>query len=221
MSGDLLEQLLTVSSYTVAVAVRPDRSVESANPLFADLVGVAQGDLSGRPLSEFLTAADAERVGRWLNDGPPSEPSALNLVTPDGSPRTFWCFADRTGSGLCLIGEPDQAGDGAAAEELMKLNNELATMAREQVRRQRELERTRQELEEALEELRTAYWHIRKIQEVLPVCMECGKVKSDESGWESVADYLWENEILVSHGYCPGCAAAVMRKHGLDTEDEE
>lgn len=51
---------------------------------------------------------------------------------------------------------------------------------------------------------------------VLPICMECGKVKSAAGGWQGIARFLEDNVIPLSHGYCPGCAAAVKTRLGLD-----
>jgi hypothetical protein len=51
---------------------------------------------------------------------------------------------------------------------------------------------------------------------VLPICMECGNVKSAAAGWQGVARFLQDNVIPLSHGYCPGCAAAVKTRLGLD-----
>ena len=118
-----------------------------------------------------------------------------------------------------LLGEREVDRDGAAAEELILANNELATLARERARRQRELERTRRELQATLDELRTSYWHLQKIQEVLPLCMSCGRVKTDAARWQSVAEYLKDNEIFLSHGYCPSCAELYAREHGLEESE--
>jgi cysteine sulfinate desulfinase/cysteine desulfurase-like protein len=119
------------------------------------------------------------------------------------------------------VGEPDVGGDRGVVEELVQLNNELATMARERARRERELERTRQRLQAALEELETSYWHLKKIQEFLPLCMGCGRIKTAEAEWQSVAEYLKDNEIFLSHGYCPPCSAAVLQEYGLDDEEPQ
>ena len=70
----------------------------------------------------------------------------------------------------------------------------------------------------SLEELKTTHWHLKKIQEILPLCMGCGKIKTGSASWTSLVDYLRENEIFVSHGYCPSCAEEYARRHGLADE---
>ena len=69
----------------------------------------------------------------------------------------------------------------------------------------KELECVNARLQHALDEIDNMYWHLRKIQEVLPICLECGKVKTGEGSWQTVVDYLKSNSQFLSHGYCPEC----------------
>jgi len=64
-------------------------------------------------------------------------------------------------------------------------------------------------IKEAHEQLQNSFWHLRKIQEVLPICMGCGKVQANNSSWEDVVQYLKNNALFLSHGYCPECAKKV------------
>jgi len=80
---------------------------------------------------------------------------------------------------------------------------------------QTSLEEDNQTLKAAYDHLDQSFWHLRKIQEVLPICMECGKVKTTDTSWEDVVNYLKKNTMFLSHGYCPDCAAkfkAQLRK---------
>jgi tetratricopeptide (TPR) repeat protein len=78
-----------------------------------------------------------------------------------------------------------------------------------------ELHELKEKLEFALEELQTSYWHIRKIQEVLPVCVRCGMVKTGDAEWQDVIDYLKQNTLFLSHGYCPACSEKVEADYDL------
>lgn len=69
-----------------------------------------------------------------------------------------------------------------------------------------------QTLKTAYEQLNTSFWHLRKIQEILPICMACGKVKTIDSDWEDVVSFLKKNSMFLSHGYCPECADKMMRQ---------
>lgn len=72
------------------------------------------------------------------------------------------------------------------------------------------LQSDNQTLKEAYDQLDKSFWHLRKIQEVLPICIECGKVKTSDSSWEDVVNYLKKNSMFLSHGYCPECYAKVV-----------
>jgi len=65
-------------------------------------------------------------------------------------------------------------------------------------------------LKAAYDQLDKSFWHLRKIQEVLPICMACGKVKTSASSWEDVVSFLKNNSMFLSHGYCPDCEKRVM-----------
>jgi response regulator RpfG family c-di-GMP phosphodiesterase len=69
-----------------------------------------------------------------------------------------------------------------------------------------------QTLKTAYDQLDKSFWHLRKIQEILPICMDCGKVKTTDSGWEDVVSFLKNNSMFLSHGYCPECEDKMMRQ---------
>jgi hypothetical protein len=107
--------------------------------------------------------------------------------------------------GFALVGSARDPGSETYTETLEDLNNRLAVETRENARKAKELERLNGKLQRTLEELDSMYWHLRKIQEVLPICLECGKVKTDERNWQTLVEYLKANSHFLSHGYCPDC----------------
>ncbi|MEX2048668.1 MAG: PAS domain-containing protein [Gemmatimonadota bacterium] len=220
MTDDFLPRLLKASAVTHYVELSRDGTVTDANAAFAGHMQASREEILGLPLRGFLTEAAVERFGSWLqNEQPPQDPVRVDFASTSGALFTLNCLLARRGDRLMVVGEPDSTGDAKAAGELMRLNNELATMARERARREKLLEKTRHDLEHALEELQTSYWHLQKVQEVLPICMGCGKIKGDKANWQTLADYLKDNEIFLSHGYCPSCEAAFLAEHGLDGTD--
>lgn len=94
--------------------------------------------------------------------------------------------------------------------------NESAMDAAERIETLEETQSTvqseNQTLKAAYEQLDKSFWHLKKIQEVLPICMECGKVKTADSSWEDVVGFLKKHSLFLSHGYCPECADKVMRQ---------
>lgn len=220
MAFSIFERLLRDSAGTVLVELNPDGDVTDTNRAFADHAGLAVEAVVGRPLTEFLPASETDRMEQWIGGAPLSDDFVrINFAGAEGSPFTLRCLIERHDGRLRFVGEPEAEDGRAATEEMMHLNNELATMARERARNQRELERAQFQLEQTLEQLQTSYWHLQKIQEVLPVCVGCGKVKTDEAEWQNVVDYLAANEIFLSHGYCPTCLDNYERE--IDFEVEE
>lgn len=54
---------------------------------------------------------------------------------------------------------------------------------------------------------------VEHLKGLLPVCMECGKIKDNKSGeWIRIEEYISERSTAkFSHGLCPGCAAGAMK----------
>ncbi|MBC7962644.1 MAG: response regulator [Steroidobacteraceae bacterium] len=73
-----------------------------------------------------------------------------------------------------------------------------------------------QTLKAAYEQLDKSFWHLKKIQEVLPICLDCGKVKTTDSSWEDVVGFLKKHSLFLSHGYCPECADKLMSQFTKD-----
>ena len=135
-------------------------------------------ELDGRPLWELLTEADAASLRQRVSKprATPAGKFLLNFVDAGHSPFTLECRCEVRPDGFLLLGEsPD---DRAFQEEWLHMNNQLAVLSRENARRGKELEGAKAGLEQALRDLEGSYWHLKKIQEVLPICMDCGRVKA-------------------------------------------
>ena len=106
-----------------------------------------------------------------------------------------------------IAGATSEGADGELAEQLQVLNADLAALTRENVR-------LAAEVASAHRELRDAHWHIDKIAEVLPMCLECRRVQTCPDVWEDVATYLTRHSQFLSHGYCSSCAARLAEDDG-------
>jgi response regulator RpfG family c-di-GMP phosphodiesterase len=112
----------------------------------------------------------------------------------------------------------------AIAKENVRLTAELQQAVDEVLSERERVERLQSEeldlnhrnetLGRALEDLRASHWHLRRLQELLPICSYCGKVRTGEDYWQSVETYLAENSDFLTHGVCPECMAGIER--GLD-----
>lgn len=90
--------------------------------------------------------------------------------------------------------------------------------SRENARKSEELAQAKSDLEHVLKELKESNWMLRKVADVLPVCMYCGRVRPGQrpdTEWESAADFLKRNSRFLSHGCCPRCIDLFSRQLGL------
>jgi hypothetical protein len=83
-------------------------------------------------------------------------------------------------------------------------------LIRENERQSKALKKAHDELEKVHEDLSQSHWHLKKIQEVLPICSVCHKVETGEGKWESLLNYFNDNSDFLSHSYCDKCAAIAM-----------
>ena len=216
--GDLLRALLELSTIQY-LEIANTGEILRTNESFARHIGVSATVLRGRSVADFLTESDGPQVLGWAGGRalPADAACLVNFVTAAHHPYTLRCVLRRHGDRLIVLGEveADEAHDATA--RLLLVNNEFATLTRELARKSRDLENANEQLVRTLKDLETSYWHLQKIQEVLPVCMSCGQVKSGSSRWEPVIDYLRTNDIFVSHGYCPPCHERLVKE--LEEED--
>jgi PAS domain S-box-containing protein len=69
-------------------------------------------------------------------------------------------------------------------------------------RKQAELERER-----LITELCQSLDHVKVLRGLLPICMNCKKIRDDQGYWQKLEVYIRQNsEAEFSHGLCPECA---------------
>lgn len=150
-----------------------------------------------------LLARESASLLRTAMEEAPAGPVRCLLTFTDGERFAFTlsCSVHRVGETFFLFGEQRIEQERKMNEELLALTDELALVSRERARGAAELEK-------ALADLRASHWLIQKIHEHLPVCVLCHKVATgprDEARWESLAAFLADNGLFMTHGYCPGC----------------
>ena len=120
--------------------------------------------MNGRLLWGWLVDADASRLRALVARGPNAWPEQLllNFLSGDQQvPYSLSCTVEVNSAGFALAGEPVLRDERALRDELLQLNNELATALREK-------ERARRALESAQEELDRSYWHLRRSKRSSP-----------------------------------------------------
>jgi hypothetical protein len=170
----------------VAERRRAERSEERLRMLQAATARLARAGTEEDVLDEVVRAGvhdlGATRAEIWLAA---DEGAVMTVARSAGSEHAAHvAHVPLTGAdgplGALVLELPDEPAD-----SLLDTLGELAAQA---------LERAR------------SHWHLRRIQEVLPICMDCETVKPGAE-WVSIVDYLRDNALMLSHGLCPACAA--------------
>ncbi len=210
----LLEEHLSSGPAVCFLAAGLDGSIHGCNARMADLLRVPEAQLPGQPVWRFLADPDATRLRASLAAGAGGKRQRLilNFVSAAHAPLSLECSVRVRSDGFAVIGNECVRDEHALQHELREINSELTVLARERERQNRTIQAARLELEKTLHELSTLYWHMRKIGEVLPICMKCGKVQSEEARWEDLIAFMQNRFPFLSHGYCPGCADAVLEE---------
>jgi len=207
--GEVLAEFSRISRALHHLSLDRHGAIRSANAAASRWLGRKEEELRGEPIQRFCASQDDETIRNMIEgEEPLSAEIFISLVDRSDRPYTLQGFFSREGGEIVLLGTPEAHSLHDLQEQMLAANNQLAEMARESERRRRELERTKTELE-------STYWHLKKIQEVLPICMGCEKVKTGEAEWQSVVDYLKKNALFLSHGYCPDCRDKVFAEYGM------
>ena len=204
-----MAEFLAHSASVHWLKARPDGAIVAWNEAMAQAVGGAMDSADGAMVWSLLTEADAASLRGDVESGSRDRGTRrrLNFAGSDGMPFTLECQVDIQPDGFVAIGEAAQRDERALQSELMALNNRLAVLLRENSRQAKALRVANAGLEKAMKDLRESHWQLKKIQEVLPICMRCGKVKTGDATWEEVLEFLKRNSLFLSHGYCPACLA--------------
>ena len=154
------------------------------NPAWERTLGFTRAELMSRPFIEFVHPDDRERTlaqNREVRDGG----SAL------GFENRYRC---RDGSYRWLLwnAAPDTSG------------SVIYSVARDiTARKEAEEERERLVLE-----LQSALAEVKTLQEILPLCSYCRKIRDDEDYWHTVEHYVARHtNSRFSHSICPACYA--------------
>ena len=147
---DLSDVMPFISSFLETSAVvhlailSPDGQMRLVNPTLADCLKASPEELVDQDLVDFLTTPDGESLTRRLAspDASSDDNFLWNVVDTAQIPHSLHFRIMAFGGGFLLLGEPPRLDNQTLQEELLQLNNQLAVLSRENVRKGRELERT-------------------------------------------------------------------------------
>lgn len=218
-AGELIASALAASETMHFVGGTSAGVITACNGAMTHALGLSQPELVGTKIWGHLAEPDGAALRERIVAGrsAPNERFPLTFARGGCDPVVLSCWMDVQPTHFTLIAEPSLNRNSGYDDQLYATNNELSVLARENARRGKELAAAKAQLQETLDELNRTHWHLRKVAEVLPMCAECGRVKpGDDEKWGSVADYLRENSLFLSHGCCPDCAGRLLA--GADCE---
>jgi PAS domain S-box-containing protein len=167
------------------------------NPAWERTLGFTRQELMAKPFIEFVHPDDRERTLKQnleVRSGGQALSFENRYLCKDGSYRWFlWNAA------------PDS------------VEHVIYSMARDvTVRKQAEEERER-----LLTELQSALAEVKTLQEILPMCSYCRKIRDDENYWHTVENYISQHtSTRFSHGICPHCLETELGSPSEDSERE-
>lgn len=152
------------------------------NPAWERTLGFTLEELRSRPFIEFVHPDDRDRTlaqNREVRGGGHALGFENRYLCKDGSYRWFlWNAASDPGERVIYSVARDITARKAAEEERERL----------------------------LGELQTALAEVKVLQEILPICSYCKKIRDDENFWLSVESYISRHtNTKFSHGICPDC----------------
>ncbi|HJQ12425.1 MAG TPA: PAS domain S-box protein [Gemmatimonadaceae bacterium] len=152
------------------------------SPAWERTLGFTREELMSRPFIEFVHPDDRERT---LNQ---------NAAVRSGGQALG--FENRY---LCKDGSYRWFHWNAAPDRSWRVIYSVARDVTEKKQAEDERERLVRELQTALAEVKT-------LQEILPICSYCRKVRDDENYWDTVENYISAHtSTLFSHSICPNC----------------
>jgi heme-degrading monooxygenase HmoA len=218
-----LSEFLPSSSVVHFLAARIDGSIQACNAQMTSLLGFSEHLLLGKHVWSYLTTADARRLKTHIakrreaereagvaGRQESSKPLLLNFVAADQEPHSLECELYYQDDCFAVFGTVPFQQKLELAKELREVNHEMAVLVRENARQNKELKSAKITLRKTLHELNTVYWQLRGIEDILPICVKCGKVASGKAQGEALLGLLQDRFPFLSHGYCPECAWEVL-----------
>jgi PAS domain S-box-containing protein len=157
------------------------------NPAWERTLGFTRDELMSKPFIEFVHPDDRERTlrqNREVRGGGRALGFENRYRCKDGSYR--W---------LLWNAAPD-----SSASVIYSVARDITA------RKQEEADRDR-----LVHELQTALAEVRTLQEILPICSYCRKIRDDENYWHTVENYIAKHTgSQFSHGICPHCLDTVL-----------
>ena len=165
------------------------------NPAWERALGFTREELMSRPFIEFVHPDDRERT--------------LNKNRDVRAGDTALAFENRY---LCKDGSYRWLRWNAAPDEAQST---IYSVARDIT----DHKRLEEEREQLVKQLQTALAEVRTLQQILPICSYCSKIRDDKDYWQSVEGYISRHtDTRFSHSICPACYESVVEPQLVEHE---
>jgi PAS domain S-box-containing protein len=165
------------------------------NPAWERTLGFTREELMSRPFIEFVHPDDRERTLKQ------------NAQVRGGGQALS--FENRY---LCKDGSFRWLHWNAAPDSTEKV---IYSVARD-ITASKKAEEERQQI---VRELQDALAEVRSLQEILPICSYCRKIRDDENYWHTVESYISRHtDTRFSHSICPSCMATEVESQIKELE---
>jgi PAS domain S-box-containing protein len=157
------------------------------NPAWEATLGFTREELQSRPMFDFVHPDDRERTleqNRKVRAGAQALVFENRYRCKDGSYKwLLWNATADLDAGLIYSVARDITERKLAEEERERL----------------------------VRELQTALAEVRELQDILPICMYCKRIRNDGNYWQSVETAISHHtNPRFSHGICPTCYEQIM-----------
>ena len=172
---------------------------------------------NGEDALEGLRAEDAPNIAirDWMMPGVDG-PEVCRRLRALHKPKPLYIIL------LTALGQKDDIVSGldAGADDYM-----VKPFAKEELHARlgagRRIIELQTKLEERVRELKEAAYHIKTLQGLLPICMHCHKIRTDNESWQKLEAYIEDHsEAHFSHGLCPECLEIHYPEYPDDAEEK-
>jgi PAS domain S-box-containing protein len=187
MSAEDLENRFFVLSIDMLCIAGFDGYFKKLNPAWEKTLGFSREELQSQPMFEFVHPEDLERTreqNRIVRSGGKALSFENRYRCKDGSYKWLHWNA---------IADLDREVIYALARDITQLKQAA------------------EEREQLVRELQAAVAEVTELQDILPICMYCRKIRNDENYWLTVEAYMAHHtNTRFSHGICPTCYETVI-----------
>ena len=171
--------------------------IKRLNPAWEKTLGFSLEELQSKPMFDFVHPEDRERTldqNRRVRSGGQALSFENRYLCKSGSYK--WLLWNAT---------PD-------------LDRQVIYSIARDITERKQAEAEREAL---LRQLQTTLAEVKELQEILPICMYCRKIRDDANYWQTVEAFISHHtNTKFSHGICPTCYKRVVETQFEDTSSE-